>query len=55
MELFYFVAVLGDVSFRFIEQFLDTPIECVDWLITVLWCILMELFYFVAVLGDVIF
>ena len=54
MKLFYFVAVLGDVNFRFIKQFLDIPIEDVDWDFTVLWCTSVKL-YFVAVVGDVIF
>jgi hypothetical protein len=54
MKLFYFFAVLGDVNFSFINQFLDTPVEGVDWVITVWWCILMKL-CFVAVVGDVIF
>jgi hypothetical protein len=42
------------VNFRFIKQFLDTPVEGVDWVITVLWCSLRKL-YFVVVVGDVIF
>jgi hypothetical protein len=42
------------VNFSFINQFLDTPVEGVDWVITVWWCILMKL-CFVAVVGDVIF
>ena len=54
MKLLYFVAVLGDVNFSFIKQFLDIPVEGVDGVITVLWCTLMAL-YFVAVVGDVIF
>jgi FtsH-binding integral membrane protein len=44
MKLFYIVAVLGEVIFSLINEFLDTPIEGVDWVITVLWCILMKLY-----------
>ena len=54
MKLFYFVAVLGDANFSFINQFLDTPVEGFDWVITVWWCIWMRL-CFVVIVGDVIF